>query len=241
MDIKFEKVSRFKDIDIPLPTRSTAASAGYDFTVAEDIVLPPYEFFSAKVRDAVMERDKTNDFFGFTHPFTLDTIAALNKELKTKIPLVSTGMKCKMPEDVYLQLSVRSSTPLKHWIIMGNSVGIIDSDYWNNKDNEGEIFFQLINLAPFAIRLKRGDKIGQGIFYHYLTTESDNATGTRVGGFGSTDTPQATPNPVWVVNPISQPFYIDPPYTVGDWPPGPQITCNTTGPDSQVSYNTTDG
>ena len=63
---------------------------------------------------------------------------------------------------------------------------IIDSDYYNNPDNEGHIFFQLINLSPFAIELKRGDKIGQGIFHHYLATDDDNADGEREGGFGST-------------------------------------------------------
>ena len=67
-----------------------------------------------------------------------------------------------------------------------DGTGIIDADYYNNPNNEGEIFFQLINLAPFAIQLKRGDKIGQGIFSHYETTEDDIATGKREGGFGST-------------------------------------------------------
>ena len=91
-----------------------------------------------------------------------------------------------MYQQEYLELSVRSSTPLKHWIICGNSVGIIDADYCDNPDNEGEIFFQLVNLSPFAIQLKRGDKIGQGIIKSYQITDDDNATGERLGGFGST-------------------------------------------------------
>ena len=49
-------------------------------------------------------------------------------------------MKCKIPDGYYLELSVRSSTPLKHWIILANGVGIIDADYYNNPSNEGEIF-----------------------------------------------------------------------------------------------------
>ena len=44
MSCYFEKVSRFADVDLPLPTRATANSAGYDFVVAEDIVIPPYDF-----------------------------------------------------------------------------------------------------------------------------------------------------------------------------------------------------
>ena len=63
---------------------------------------------------------------------------------------------------------------------------IIDADYYNNPDNEGEIFFQLINLSPYNIILKKGEKIGQGIIKPYLTTEDDAATGDRLGGFGST-------------------------------------------------------
>ena len=39
---KFEKVKRFKDVDLPLPVRKTAQSAGYDFVVAESVVIPPY-------------------------------------------------------------------------------------------------------------------------------------------------------------------------------------------------------
>ena len=118
--------------------------------------------------------------------FSLDEIADITKTLKTKPTLVSTGMKCKLEPGTYLELSVRSSCPLKHWLILANSVGIIDADYYNNPDNEGEIFFQMINLSPFDILLRKGDIIGQGIIKPYLTTEDDNASGQRVGGFGST-------------------------------------------------------
>jgi dUTP pyrophosphatase len=92
-----------------------------------------------------------------------------------------------MPEDMYLELSVRSSCPLKHWLILANGVGIIDADYYNNPDNEGHIFFQIINLAPFPITLKKGDAIGQGIFKKYYLTDDDTVQGKRTGGFGSTD------------------------------------------------------
>ena len=173
---KFEKVSRFNEIDLPLPVRKTAESAGYDFVVAEDIIIPPYAELVEKI-------NKHKPVI----TATLDVAAAAIKAANAKISLVSTGMKCKLDPGTYLELSVRSSCPLKHWLILGNSVGIIDADYYNNPDNEGEIFFQIINLAPFAIHLKRGDAIGQGIIKPYLITEDDNATGLRVGGFGSTD------------------------------------------------------
>lgn len=176
---KFEKVSRFNEIDLPLPVRKTAESAGYDFVVAEDIIIPPYS-------------ELVDKMIAYRPVITpgLEEAAAAIKAANAKVSLVSTGMKCKLDPGTYLELSVRSSCPLKHWLILGNAVGIIDADYYNNPDNEGEIFFQIINLAPFAIQLKRGDAIGQGIIKPYLTTEDDVATGTRIGGFGSTDISQ---------------------------------------------------
>ena len=63
---------------------------------------------------------------------------------------------------------------------------IIDADYYNNPDNEGEIFFQVINFGASKIYLHKGDIIGQGIIKKFETTEDDAAEGERVGGFGST-------------------------------------------------------
>ena len=199
---KFEKVSRFADVDIALPVRKTEGSAGFDFVVAEDIVIPAYtdlmytlghyEYFNIMeyvpensdeykmlMRDLAIRHDQG---------YTLDEMATLTKSAKAKPTLVSTGMKCKLDPGTYLELSVRSSCPLKYWLVLANSVGIIDADYYNNPDNEGEIFFQMINLSPFAIKLQKGDAIGQGIIKPYLVTEDDAATGSRVGGFGSTGT-----------------------------------------------------
>lgn len=183
MSVRFEKVSRFQDVDLPLPTRSTVNSAGYDFTVAEDIILPPIEYYIAKIRDA----HDAPDYFGFMKPLDLPTVAELTKNLKAKIPLVSTGMKCYLEPNQYLEISMRSSTPLKHWLILGNGVGIIDADYVDSPDGEGEIFFQVINLGPYAVELKRGDRIGQGIIKTYEKTDDDCTEGERVGGLGSTN------------------------------------------------------
>ena len=102
------------------------------------------------------------------------------------LPAKSTGLKCCLSKDEYLKIVVRSSTPLKYWLILANSEGVIDSDYYNNEDNEGHIYFQLINLSPLPIILKKGDAIGQGIIKPYLKTEDDVAGGVRTGGFGST-------------------------------------------------------
>ena len=175
--LKFEKVSRFADSDFALPVRKTANSAGYDMVVAEDIIIPPY--YNQLNHLAVPGVEGLD--------ITIDKMATLTKMTGVKPTLVSAGVKCCLEEGTYLELSVRSSTPLKYWLILANGVGIIDADYYNNQDNEGEIFFQLINLSPFPIQLRKGDIIGQGIIKTYLTTDNDVATGERVGGFGSTN------------------------------------------------------
>ena len=177
--IKFEKVKRFADADFNLPVRKTKNSAGYDFEVAEDICIPTW---SSQLMALVKGTPQPKD------PYTLEEMAALTKQVKAKPTLVSTGVKCHLEEGYYLELSVRSSTPLKHWIILANSVGIIDADYCDNPDNEGEIFFQIINMSPFDIYLKKGDIIGQGIIKRYEVTDDDKAEGLRQGGFGSTST-----------------------------------------------------
>lgn len=173
--IKFERVSRFPNA--VLPARKTAHSAGYDLTVAEDICVSP-----------VVNHIKTldNEYTTYISTFDLKELATLTKATGAKPTLVSTGVKCQLDPGYYLELSLRSSTPLKYWLIMANSVGIIDADYYNNPDNEGEIFLQLINLSPFNIQLHKGDVIGQGIIKKYEVTDDDNATGERLGGFGST-------------------------------------------------------
>lgn len=63
---------------------------------------------------------------------------------------------------------------------------IIDRDYYSNPDNDGAMYFQVINLGPRPIHLHKGDIIGQGIICSYGITEDDNALGDRMGGFGST-------------------------------------------------------
>ena len=177
MAIKFEKVARFADADFNLPVRKTKNSAGYEFEVAEDICIPTW---TSQLMALAKATPQPKD------PYTFEEMAALTKQTKAKPTLVSTGVKCHLEEGYYLELSVRSSTPLKYWIILANSVGIIDADYCDNPDNEGEIFFQVINMSPFDIYLKKGDIIGQGIIKRYEVTDNDKAIGERQGGFGST-------------------------------------------------------
>ncbi len=169
---KFEQVSRFTE-ELPLPTRATAHAAGYDLYAAENKIIPSYH--------KLMSRWDLDE-----EPYALNDISVYTKATGIKPTLVSTGMKVQLADDEYLELSVRSSTPLKYWLILANSVGIIDSDYYNNPGNEGEIFIQLINLSPVDIVVNKGDCIGQGIIHKYYTTDEDCANGERQGGLGST-------------------------------------------------------
>lgn len=176
---KFELISKYKNNFSLIPKRKTKESAGYDFVVAEDTVIRPFNEMTVNI---------LNDLIANKHSegYTLDEIAAITKKTGAKPTLVPTGVKAKLDPGTYLELSVRSSCPLKHWLVMANGVGIIDGDYYDNPDNEGHIYFQIINFSPVPILLKKGDCIGQGIIKPYLKTENDKADNVRKGGFGST-------------------------------------------------------
>lgn len=100
--------------------------------------------------------------------------------------LIKTGIKAYMPEDEYLMLCNRSSNPKKKGLVLANGVGIIDSDYYENPDNDGHIMFAFYNIKAEDIEIKKGDCIGQAIFQKFAIVDNDNAEGNRLGGFGST-------------------------------------------------------
>ena len=84
-------------------------------------------------------------------------------------------------------LANRSSNPMKKGLILANSVGIVDKDYYGNKDNDGHIMFAFYNVYDEDITIKKGEAIGQGVFSKYLVVDDDKSEGERKGGFGSTD------------------------------------------------------
>ena len=103
-----------------------------------------------------------------------------------KPTLVKTGIKAYMGDNEYLMLANRSSNPKKKGLILANSVGIIDKDYYGNEDNDGHIMFAFYNIKEEDIEIKKGEAIGQAIFMPFLVADDDNAQGVRTGGFGST-------------------------------------------------------
>lgn len=167
----FEVVTKYADEGITLPKRATKGSAGYDFSAAEDITIPSIWNVLLKNNGLATMQD--------------GEIVEENKSF-LKSTLVPTGIKAYMPEDEYLMLVNRSSNPLKNNLSLPNGIGIIDSDYYGNANNEGEIFVQLVNYGLEDYTIQKGDRIAQGIFtpYQVIDEESDEF-GTRIGGFGS--------------------------------------------------------
>ena len=100
---------------------------------------------------------------------------------------IKTGVKAYMGDNEYLMLANRSSNPKKKGLILANSVGIIDKDYYENPDNDGDIIFAFYNIKEEDIEIKKGEVIGQAIFMPFLVADNDNAEGIRKGGFGSTN------------------------------------------------------
>ncbi len=100
--------------------------------------------------------------------------------------LIKTGIKAYMQDDEMLCLYNRSSNPKKKGLVLANSVGIVDKDYYENIDNDGHVMFAFFNVKDVDVEIKKGECIGQGIFEKYLLVDDDNAQDVRVGGFGST-------------------------------------------------------
>lgn len=105
---------------------------------------------------------------------------------ETNPTLIKTGLKVYMQDDEMLLLYNRSSNPKKKGLILANSVGVVDKDYYGNQDNDGHIMFAFYNIKDEDVEIKKGEAIGQAIFQKYLVTDNDEAEGERVGGFGST-------------------------------------------------------
>ena len=103
-----------------------------------------------------------------------------------KPTLIPTGLKAYCQNDECYLLLNRSSGPKKGFL-MANGIGLIDSDYYGNSDNDGHFYFSYFNCGDHDIKIKKGDVIGQVVFTKYLLCDNDCASGIRKGGFGSTD------------------------------------------------------
>ncbi len=117
------------------------------------------------------------DFFS-TVSFTLEP----GEEIK-----IPTGIRVRIDDGWVLKIYPRSGLGFKFRLQLNNTVGIIDSDYYNSS-NQGHIFIKLTNdgKSGKAVSIKQGEAFAQGIFIEYGITVDDDADGVRDGGFGST-------------------------------------------------------
>lgn len=100
--------------------------------------------------------------------------------------ILMTDVKAYMEEDEVLEIYPRSSMGIKKGLMLSNTVGIIDSSYYNNEGNDGNIGLPLLNTSGVAMEIKRGDRIAQGVFKKYLVADNDETLqAERKGGMGS--------------------------------------------------------
>lgn len=161
-DVLLEQINQYKPDDISI----------------DDYIKKCYDSITLPTR-----KTKCSAGYDFVCPFNLD----IKSEDIIKIP---TGIKAHMPKDIVLTIHVRSSLGIKKHLMLCNSVGIIDADYYNNPANEGDIIVALKGTRKTTNttinKIDQGDCIVQGIFLPYFTIEYDNTTDTRIGGIGST-------------------------------------------------------
>ncbi|AXQ77855.1 dUTP diphosphatase [Streptococcus chenjunshii] len=140
-----------------------------------------FELVSSFTDEGLLPKRETAHAAGY------DLKAAEHTEIAPgEIVLVPTGLKAYMQAGEVLCLYDRSSNPRKKGLVLINSVGIIDGDYYNNPANEGHIFAQMQNITDKPVTVEAGERLVQGIFMPFLIADGDKADGLRTGGFGST-------------------------------------------------------
>lgn len=139
-----------------------------------------FEIVSTKPDTRLPERS-TEQAAGYDF-FAREDIKILPHNLK----VAWTGVKAYMQPDEVLKLYNRSSMAMKKGLMLSDNVAVIDADYYNNPTNEGEIGFMYYNFTGEIAIIKKGEKLGQGIFEKYMLADNDVHGGKRTGGFGST-------------------------------------------------------
>lgn len=108
----------------------------------------------------------------------------ISQQQDVKLPL---GWKIYLKDDEFLMVVPRSGLGFKYYTRLANSVGIIDSDYADNQDNEGHCWIKLRNEGFTHLQIKKGEAIAQAIIVPFRLVDGDSFDGAkRVGGIGST-------------------------------------------------------
>lgn len=102
--------------------------------------------------------------------------------------LIPMYIKAYMPENEYLGITIRSSlATTKAKLMVSQGEAVIDSDYYNNPDNEGNIGVMFWNRDDKPYTIKKGERCCQGIFKKYHVADHDEPLkAARSGGYGST-------------------------------------------------------
>lgn len=100
--------------------------------------------------------------------------------------LIMFNVKCYMPQDEYLAVMIRSSLAVKRGLQVAQGTAVIDSDYADNPDNDGNIGIAFVNNSGADYIIRKGERCAQGVFTKFYLTDDDNAEGVRSGGYGST-------------------------------------------------------
>lgn len=100
-----------------------------------------------------------------------------------EVAKIWTDVKAYMQDNECLILNVRSSMGGK--FMLANTQGWIDSDYYENVDNDGNIGIFLKNISDKPINIAQGDRIAQGAFFKFLVADNGNTNNERKGGWGS--------------------------------------------------------
>lgn len=102
-----------------------------------------------------------------------------------KSGIISTDVKAYMQEGEVLILHVRSSIGIKRGLTLSNCTSVIDKDFYNNPENDGNICFVLQNNTDKKQVIEKGERVMQGIFMPFLIADDDEAAAERLGGIGS--------------------------------------------------------
>lgn len=147
--------------------------------VRNDELVKYQDLFNAS--DIILPKRQTSKSSGYDFYLPYDVEIKKGEQV-----LIKTGVKVKLEDDEFLAVFIRSSMGIKRGLNLSNQVGIIDSDYYGNVDNDGHIMVAVRNISNDDVFLKKHDRICQGIIMKYLVTSDDEASTTRFGGFGST-------------------------------------------------------
>lgn len=173
-----------------LPVYSTEKAAGADLFCAQAVTVPSI-WKNVNTITKFIEKVK---LLGSSKEVPVTSLPYISEDEdaelhKIKPTLVHTGIKASMLDDEVLYIFNRSGGP-KKGLVLANGVGVVDSDYYENPDNDGEIMFAFFNILPWDVTINVGDRVGQGVFQKFLRpTKGLNVNNEeRTGGFGSTGT-----------------------------------------------------